>query len=360
LSNGKGIAIGLIVIILAGAGLGIIGYNYFFAPTQTSGMPDNNESPQYPNENKTYYCSSETELREALNKTGSANGKIYLINDINISDTIEIDGGGKYEISGLGAIKITVEGEFNGFEILNATSCVIRNLKIYGPYIDSFIIDLIYISEVNNNPVYVQNVELRGSDVLYGGTGIHANSEHIWIQNCLFESLEYGIEAEEDYVHIEQNTFLGINYLFLRAISIGSLSGAVVGGNIINYCHHGIHMMQSSTNSISNNIIKRVKVRGIYLEDSNTNTITGNIISTALSAPFSIVYGIQLSGTSMQNTINGNTIYDINPSSGQGDGISLQPNTGENIVIGNNLGNIKNDYIDNDNGSNTIINNHLN
>lgn len=358
MSNGKGIAIGLIVIILAGAGLGIIGYNYFFAPTQTSGMPDNNESPQYPNENNTYYCSSETELREALNKTGSANGKIYLINDINISDTIEIDGGGKYEISGLGAITITVEGEFNGFEILNATSCVIKNMEIYGPHIDSTITDLIYISEVNNNPIYVQNVELRGSDALYGGTGIDTDSRHIWIQNCLFESLTHGIYAEEDYIHIVHNTFVGINYLFARAISVGSLFGAVIEGNIINYCQHGIHMTQSSTNSISNNIIKRVEVRGIYLSDSNTNSITGNIISTALPAPFGIVYGIQLSGTSMQNTINGNTIYDINPS-GIGDGIFLDSNTEENIVIGNNLGNIKDDYIDDKGTSNTIINNHI-
>ena len=109
-------------------------------------------------DNYVYYCSTELELNNALNSIGTGSGTIYITNSITLSSTININGGGSYIIQGYGkGTVIGCTGDQNIFDVQNAIYCKIQNLKIdtSNMTVHNRIIN---INEVNDNPIYIENI----------------------------------------------------------------------------------------------------------------------------------------------------------------------------------------------------------
>ncbi len=294
-----------------------------------------------------YLCSSELEIINALNDIGMESGIITIIDNITLSNKININGGGSYIIQGQGASTIIDCGfDRTAFEITDAESCTIQNLKIDALDLFSILTKIIYIDESSDNPIYIENVEIIGDTL--NGIGISINSNNVWIRDCYISGVYRGISQLSGNIkaHINGNTLYDCNYVGIEvwgtyneicgnivdygpdfAISCHE-SWNTISNNIISNCQTGIHV-QGDDNTIGNNILNTINTgAGIYI-NGDQNTISGNQVS---NADYGGVYLL----TSSYCVVSGNTITDINDfASFNITGIGLDSNCDYNTISGN-------------------------
>lgn len=266
-----------------------------------------------------YFCSSENEITEALTSIGNGDGIITITKDIILSQNISIDGGGSYIIqsSGMG-MTIDCNGDRTAIHVKNATSCTIQNLKIDGSDIATTALRIIYIEEINDNPVYIKNLEILGALIGINkyGIGIHIRSDKVWVSDCLITNVFFGIHLYNSKNNTIRNNI--INSLQLRGIYLE---------------------WYSEYNIISGNLISTCLYEGIFLERSDYNVILGNIVSDVdHETGYSGYGGIVIYDNANNNTLNGNAVFSCNnPQTGYNNyGIYIRGSDCDyNTVIGN-------------------------
>ncbi|MBN1801563.1 MAG: right-handed parallel beta-helix repeat-containing protein [Candidatus Lokiarchaeota archaeon] len=322
MSSKGGVGLGIVGIIIAGIALGLVTYNFF--------IPDHNII-----EDNIYYCSTGEQVQDAINTIGSGNGKVIIIKNISISDTIDINGNGDYIVEGASSITLRIEANISSFNISNARSCVIRDLTIDGSSIDNGGVSLLYIKEKSQNSIHIQNIRFLGKPGNTEVQGIYIRSNNIWVENCQFKELYTGIFIFWSQLsHFYHNSFKDINDTGIYALYVCQKS--VIEGNTIENCDNGIalHSSWAVENIISNNEIYHIHTAGILLNNSELNAIIGNRLDDTTIVRDKDVYGILLIDSD-GNSIEGNVISRIVPlSSGDGYGIYLD-NGDNNCIVGN-------------------------
>jgi len=108
---------GIIAIIIgaSGLGLGVFSVVNFQVMEGPQGPPGNDGQDGIDGTDGVngidapgFYCSSESEINDALIIIGTGAGTIWIIEEITLSGTININGGGSYKIMGL-APSITID-----------------------------------------------------------------------------------------------------------------------------------------------------------------------------------------------------------------------------------------------------------
>lgn len=266
-----------------------------------------------------YYCSSQSKIEEALDTIDTGHGTIIITENITLSSTINIDDGGHYIIQGAGPITLGRDANDETFNISNAESCTIRDLIIDANNITLSSISAIFISEGNDNPVYIQNIQISAN---HTGRGVDINSKNVWIQNSNIKGFQTGIYlgSGSSYCHILDNSLFDVNVTSGRA--------------------HGIYLDSSNYNTFTGNIFNNIEANddaiGIGLwAFSDSNTLSGNTF-TNIEA-IDQAFGIYVQGD--YNTFTGNRIEDISSDSSSY-GIALVSMADYNTVIGNVINNI--------------------
>lgn len=288
-----------------------------------------------------YPCASETEINNALTAIGTGYGKIMITDNITLSASIDIDGGGSYIIEGVGLPTVESGGDYEVFRITDAASCIIRDLLIDGSTITSGY-SIIYIDEIIDNPISIDNVGISSTP---SSDGIFVDSNNVTVRNCFIMDVSTAI-----YIETAENTKIYDNeILYCDDNGIQLFSGA--DNNVIynNYIHCeggniGIYLSGSDDNVISYNIIKNFNIYGVTVTSAcRYNEIIGNHISDSVSTITSINRTcIHITGD-YNDAIDNNCFNCKNPSpSYYGNGIYLTSIAGNNIIVGNNC-------IDNDN-----------
>ena len=177
---------------------------------------------------------------------------------------------------------------------------------------------------------------------IYLGSGIdHCNISYNNVTNSY-----YGIHLDQSSKNTLTKNTANSNYRY--GIYLKSSSNNNITNNNASNNYYGIHLRSSSNNNLMNNTANSNNGRGIYLYSSSNNTLTKN---TANSNNY---YGILLSSSS------NNTLTNNNASGNTHCGILLSSSS-NNKTITNNTANSNNDGIYLDSSSNnTIYNNYFN
>lgn len=315
-----------------------------------------------------YYCSTSSEIQQALDFIGKDSGKIIITESLTLFSTINISGGGSYIIQGQGAGTTIKCGDWNTFDITNATYCTIKDLKIDSSFVGSSTA-IININEINDNPVYIEKIQIIGDSDL-DGYGIHIGSGNVWVGYCYISKVNKGIYQSSSLgiAHIIDNIFLDCgtdgmelfgdnNYIRGNSLDTGTSDGISIFGsfnmvtdNLIRNYMLGI-LIFGDNNSIKDNNMYSILSKGIYLHDCDYNIISGNsvlnhvltgihidecdycVISGNLISIYTS-FGIFLENCT-SNIISGNQI-----SFGKHYGIYLYYNSDYNVISGNSISNI--------------------
>lgn len=266
-------------------------------------------------------------------------GDITLTEDI----PINIDGGGSYIIRGISpGITIKCFWDTTFIVITNTTSCLIKDLVIDASWGEDMwtVID---IQEVANNPVYIESIRIW-EDQIPRVTGIEIRSMNVWVLNCYFDGLMYGIDIFSSRTHIQHNTFDSCTICIMSSDDYN-----MIDSNEFLFCGGGISI-SSNINSILNNFFIGISF-GITIYDGVDNFVTGNNIYGANSDSS---YGITLEGDSLRNHIGSNRISNFTYlGSGTEYGLYIKDSTCENnTVIANAF--ISNEIHFSDSGTNTF------
>ncbi|MFX1427832.1 MAG: NosD domain-containing protein [Promethearchaeota archaeon] len=283
--------LGIVALIIGVSGLGIGIFTFLdpFAVEEPEGI-------EYP-------VSSETEMISALNAIGTGYGIITITHNITLINTIDINHGGNYIIQGVGATLKCASNQ-GAFNITNAGSLTIQNVKIDTTDVVTTNLNIIQINEINDNPIYIRNVHIIGDSNTIG-RGIYINSDNVWVIECNFDSLAYAIWQDGGKkAHIYDNI---INYVGTGGIRLTGISNIIDGNLITNTGLYGIWSESLSYYStISNNIIYFFDQWGIRIS-ADKNIISGNYIQWDNDITESA--GIYVDGS--YNTINGNGCFNI-------------------------------------------------
>jgi hypothetical protein len=329
MGNNRSSLLGIVALIIGLSGLGL-GIFTFFDPFEV----EEPEGIEYP-------VSSEAEIISALNKIGTGYGIITITNNITLTGKIDIDGGGNYVIQGMG-VYLKCGSNQGAFNITNAKSLTIHNLKIDAKEVVTANLNIIQINEINDNPIYIRNVHILGDSTTIG-RGIYLLSDYVWISECYFYRLNYAIwQNGGRFAHIYDNI---INSVGSGGIRLTGISNSVEGNLISNTGVYGIWTeFLSSYTIISNNIIYIFDQWGIRIS-ADKNIISGNYIQWDNDITESA--GIYVDGS--YNTINGNGCFNIQIlSMFYGFGIRIAAGN-NNTVVGNSC--LFNDVAFNDTGS---------
>ncbi len=369
-------AMAVIAVILGAVGLGFGAYSIINIQTGAVKGEDGDDGDDgavgittivYKTENE-YPCSSEADINNAINMIGTGNGKILITGSITLNSHIDIDGGGSYIIQGNGLPTIDCGGDRTAFNITNAKSCIIKDLIIDASDIVKLERSIIIINETNDNPVYIENLQILGN-IGQNGKAIYVESDNIWIYNCYLSQFLIGIHLNgSSNLKIFDNTIYNCSTgIRLGDIGMWSMLGCeniTIENNLIQKIGwSGIECIFSTHITIANNIIRN-NFWGVELLTTNYSLISGNMFTGRTVNFGSNNTGIYLSGANY-NTLNGNGIYDYHNLVGTtyGHGIVINPiatpgECVENTIIGNTA--LNNDYNFRDYGTNTFGNKTLN
>jgi len=355
MSEIKGRGILVIALLLAVGGIGLGGYSTIQVVTGgLQGPPgadgvDGTDGQDAPG----YYCSTGSELQNAIDTIGSGTGRIFITDDITLNATIDVDGGGNYNIQGAGAFTVDCGGDRQAFYITDAGSCILRDFKINASLLTTDQ-EIIHITEGNNNSVYIQNIQILGDNEGIG-VGIYIQSENVWIQNCYIFGLRDGINSIGGYAHISENTIEYCSFIAIWIIPNGH--NGIIESNYLYYNYIGI-AVESDDNIVANNLIYNTGRQGISVAWANRNVITGNIIAYDYVASLSDNTGIVLISADYNTISNNGIFYFTNPDTGTGYGMYLSGSlNNENIITGNNLQGNEVNTITGSIGDNIIVDN---
>jgi len=274
-----------------------------------------------------------------------------------------------------GGTIINCSGDWNAFDITNATSCIIKDLKIDSSNI-GFSLGIININEINDNPVYIEKVQIVGNLTQYI-YGINISSGNVWISDCYISEVYQGIyqTSSVGIAHICNNRIFdcemnGItlfgdnNYISGNNLEeledghgIGIFSSFnIVTDNSIRNSQLGIYIF-GDNNTIKDNNIYSFQSDGIISKNSDYNEISGNSILDGIwgisldNCDYCVILGNLISNVESKgiilhnctsNLISGNQI-----SFGNDHGIYLNDNCDYNVISGNSIFNIsRNDFTD--------------
>jgi hypothetical protein len=355
----KSSLLGIIALIIGASGLGIGTFSIvnFQVVEGPPGPPGEDGEDLLPVPH-IYYCSSQIEVQEALYAISSGIGIIYIIQDIDVTSSILIDGGGSYVIQGLG-ITINVIGDTDPLRITNATSCTIRDLVFHETMYSTWDHELIYISEISNNPVHIENVHMYCTS----GTGIFILSDNVFVSDCSFNNNFRAVYTAGEYTHIYHNTAHSCSS-GVQSYGVFQLSGdnnILEGNTVIGTIYSGSISCIGDNNVIANNIIERPNENAIKIFDGANNSVSGNVIrgeahyideGAAFTNPLS---GIFVANTAHYTCISGNYIVNMRNTHGSYDGHGVYIWTGceYTSIIGNTI--INNDVNITNNGLYTMI-----
>ena len=291
MGNNRNSLLGIVALIIGVSGLGL-GIFTFLDPFEV----EEPEGIEYP-------VSSEAEIINALNAIGKGFGIVTITTNITLTNTIDINIGGNYIIQGAGAV-IKCASNQEAFNITNADSLTIQNIKIDATDVVTANLNIIQINEINDNPIYIRNVHIIGDSNTIG-RGIYLLSDNVWISECYFYRLNYAVwQNGGKYAHIYDNV---INVVGSGGIRLTGISNFIDGNLITNTGLYGIWSETlSSYSSISNNIIYFFDQWGIRIS-ADKNIIQGNYIQWDNDITESS--GIYIDGS--YNTINGNGCFNI-------------------------------------------------
>ncbi|MBN1800820.1 MAG: right-handed parallel beta-helix repeat-containing protein [Candidatus Lokiarchaeota archaeon] len=324
MSDNKGTTLGIIALIIALTGVGLFAYDFFFAPKPGATGNPNTSS-------EIYNCTSSIEVQNALASIGSGKGTILITEDISISETIEINGGGEYIIQGVDSITIEITWVGTAINITNVSSCILKDFIIDGSAINDYGTPMISINEIHNNPVLVRNVDFEG-DSINEAYGLDFYSNNVIIEGCVFNYLRTGAYSySADNCRFIQNTVTN-SYDALYFVGTDS---STIDSNVVNTTTRGIMLGANSFGTtVVNNIVRYVGYSGIRLFYADWTVITGNSII------YSIGGGSNLAGIALDGgdncTVSDNFIGMIDSGS-SGAGISLSNYADYNTVYGNYL-----------------------
>jgi hypothetical protein len=291
MGKNAGMIIGIIALIIgaSGAGMGL----FLYLNPQVEEGPKGIE----------YLVSSESEITDALDAIGTGYGIITITNNITLTGTIDINGSGNYIIQGVGSI-IKCASNQKAFNITNADSLTIQNIKIDTSEVVTANLNIIRINEINDNPIYIKNVHIIGDSNTIG-RGIYLLSDNVWVSECNFYNLAYAIwQNGGKKAHIYDNV---INNVGTGGIRLTGISNFIDGNLITNTGLYGIWTESTSSySSICNNIIYFFDQWGIRIS-ADKNIIGGNYIQWDNDITESA--GIFVDGS--YNTINGNGCFNI-------------------------------------------------
>lgn len=352
-------AIAVIAVILGAIGLGVGAYSIISVQTGAIKGDEGDDGDDgaagittivYRTENE-YPCSSETDINNALATIGTGNGKIIITGPITLTSHIDIDGGGSYIIQGAGLPTIDCGGDRTAFNITNAKSCIIKDLIIEASYIVKKERSIILINETDDNPVYIENLQILGN-IEQNGKGIYVESDNIWIYNCYLNQFRTGIHVNGSSNHkIYDNNIYNCSYAGIKIGDLGiwgssrseniTIENNLIRNVIKEIYYNAIHCFGATYITIANNIFRN-NFWGIAFYNTNYSLITGNIITgSTFSTAVANNSGILLSGANY-NTLTNNAIFDYHSLVGglDGYGIIIGPiptpgNCVQNTVIGN-------------------------
>jgi len=350
MSRGK--TIGLVAILIASVGVDAFFIYQFVAGNFLSYSSTGGDSS---NLGDNYYCASGAEIQSAIDTIGIGSGNIIITQDISLSTQIDVDGGGTYNIHGLGIYTITPDAGIRVFFISAVASCTIEDMIIDISNYNVVTTNAIYVS---SNPVKIQNVQIHGNGNY--GICIDIRTSYATVDNCYFQNVYRGvyIGAGGYYCQISNNHFLN---LAENGIYLYSGGNDIIEGNTFLDLRNGIYC-ETSQNTISGNNINYFSYYGICIDTGLYNTITGNVISTDNNVNDNHnVYGIYIYTLSHYNVITGNLIhYIINDYTGlNGIGMTITSGCTYNNVVGNTLqqnevNTINYDGADNNNVENNV------
>ena len=348
LVENKSTIFGIIALIIGATGLGLGAFSVISlqAVEGEQGLPGDDGTDGIDGIDGTdapgYFCNSAVEVQQALDSIGTGSGKIILNASITLTSKININGGGSYVIQGQGGgTIINCNGDWNAFDITNATSCIIKDLKIDSSNVGTYTA-IININEINDNPVYIEKIQIIG-DSDRDGYGIHIDSGNVWVSDCYISEVYQGIyqTSSGGIAHIYDNIILdcGINGIEIRGdnnhISGNSLETGIdygirifssfnmVTDNLIRNSSFGI-LIFGDNNNIKDNNMYSFQSNGIYSVDCDYNEISGNSILDGG------LFGIYLDNCSY-GVISGNLISDVGSY-----GIYLE-NCTSNVISGNQI-----------------------
>lgn len=283
--------LGIIALIIGASGVGM-GVFLYLNPQTVDGP----KGIEYP-------VSSESEINNALDAIGTGFGIITITNNITLTGTIDINGGGNYIIQGVGAV-IKCASNQKAFDITDTELLTLQNIKIDTSEVANANLNIIKINETNNNPIYIRNVHIIGDSNTIG-RGLYIISDNVWVSECYFYKLDYAIWQDGGKkAHIYDNV---INVVGTGGIRLTGISNFIDGNLITNTGLYGIWTESlSSYSSISNNIIYFFDQWGIRIS-ADKNIIRGNYIQWDNDITESS--GIYVDGS--YNTINGNGCFNI-------------------------------------------------
>ncbi|MFX1567101.1 MAG: right-handed parallel beta-helix repeat-containing protein [Promethearchaeota archaeon] len=300
MGESKSNIVGILAIILSAAGLGLGGYVFIsdLIVGEIQGPPgqdgqdgvdgvdgiDGMDAPGY-------YCASALELQQTLDSIGDASGVITITNDIALYGQINISGGGTYVIQGQSpAITIHSEGDWMSFNISNALYCRIQNLILNITDVITNSKAIINIEENNNNPVYIENIQIS-RDSGTAGRGINILSDDVRVKNCYMNQIYNAIYQPTgggNYAEISDNVISGcVSY----AVSVNGDYNNIHSNKFEACSDFAIYLGSSSDfNTITDNLLNNTD-RGIELSFSSNNTIIRNEIYSLSGFPAIYIFG---------------------------------------------------------------------
>jgi hypothetical protein len=318
MSEIKGLGFIILALIVGASGLGLGAFTIISVQTGAlngdDGVPGTDGTPGVNGTDGQdapgYYCSSGSELQAAIDTIGSGTGRIFITDDITLSATIDVDGGGSYIIQGTGLITVECDVDQVAFNIIDTESCIIRDLIINASKIITPLVSAIHIEENNSNLVTIDN--LRLFDETGEANGITIFSDNVVISNSYINGMEIGISVfNGDESHIYNN-------------------------KIINSGDSGIKMEESYYNLIHNNYIEGGDIGIKIFDGAWYNLISYNVIKEFNR------YGVSCGWVSWYNEIVGNHISDSNSSADFFNRMGIHISGEYNEVIGNSCFNSKN------------------
>ena len=330
-----------------------------------------------------YRCSTAAEIQDAIDSIGTGTGTIVITaGTISITTALDVDGGGSYIIEGQGDNTVLTTGNNVCFNITNAKSCTIRNLKIDGTA-HIALRGAITIDEGSDNSCIITKITIIGDNIF--SVGVIINSDYNIISKCNISVVGAAMTLNaSNYNNIDGNIIFDCGIAGIE-LNGANCSFNIINGNNITNSFEGVTISLSEQNIITNNVCSlntgSANSAGIYGSDSHQCVLVGNIcndndvgiyfidsdyltingnnccenngsgiellrfnkslisnnncsIMSATSA-FSEPQGIYVRGGSSYNSFIGNICTDItNAGAGDGVGIYIEAGT-DNIVSGN-------------------------
>ena len=310
-SKARGLFVISIIIAAAGAGLG--GYNYYIAQNRDlQGLPgeDGVDGDNGANGedgvagidgidaigDPYYICSSQDEIQNAIDTIGNQHGTIFLNGTIMLSSSLDLTQGGEVYIKGwLGNSLIQTISDNHMYISGSESKIIIDAVNFYGANIHS--LSFVYISS-GTGVIEIKNCEFQDNTSHIGGNvGIDTHAKNTKIYNNHFSDMMAGVMVNDLYALVTENLFYNIS-----------------GAGISVLANYAI---------CSDNRLNKMQGYGIYVEESFCQVVN-NVINGYYGVDKSNDYsGVNVHADSYYNIIDCNIISNFH-NSGSGDGIAIQ------------------------------------